>query len=308
MSVGRAAGHPDYTSAGTSKFIPEIWSGKLLDKFYTATVYSEIANTDYEGEIKKVGDKVIIRTVPTITIKDYVKGQKLTYENPESAAVDLTIDYGKYFGFECDDIDAYQSDIALMDKWSDDAGMQMKIAIDYHVWSTIYNSASSYNKGTTAGYRSGSFNLGTSGSPVQLTKANIIDYIVDCGTVLDEYDVPATDRWMVISAWIANLLKKSDLKDASMTGDGQSVLRNGRLGMIDRFTLYLSNQVYSVTDTVLCYYVQFGHKKALTFASQITKTEQLRSSDTFADIVRGLNVYGFEVLQPTLMGTLYCRK
>ena len=30
-----------------SKFIPEIWSGKLQVKFYKSTVFGEIANTDY---------------------------------------------------------------------------------------------------------------------------------------------------------------------------------------------------------------------------------------------------------------------
>ena len=50
---------------------PEIWSGKLIEKFYASTVLAAISNTDYEGEIKNKGDKVIIRTKPTITIKDY---------------------------------------------------------------------------------------------------------------------------------------------------------------------------------------------------------------------------------------------
>ena len=46
MGVNTAAGTPGYT--GT--FIPEIWSGKLLVKFYAETVMSQIANTDYEGK------------------------------------------------------------------------------------------------------------------------------------------------------------------------------------------------------------------------------------------------------------------
>jgi hypothetical protein len=108
--------------------------------------------------------------------------------------------------------------------------------------------------------------------------------------------------------WMAGMLKKSDLKDASMTGDGQSVLRNGRLGMIDRFTLYQSNNTYSLTDTVTCWYVPFGHPKALTFASQITKSEKLRATDTFGDLVRGLNVYGFKVVNDDALGELYVRR
>ena len=41
-----------------NKFIPEIWSGKLIEKFYASTVLAAISNTDYEGEIKNQGDKV----------------------------------------------------------------------------------------------------------------------------------------------------------------------------------------------------------------------------------------------------------
>ncbi len=47
-------------------------------------------------EIKDQGDKIYIRTVPTLTINDYQKGQKLVYERPESDAIEMTIDYGKY--------------------------------------------------------------------------------------------------------------------------------------------------------------------------------------------------------------------
>jgi len=308
MGVARAAGYPDYTNSGTSRFIPEIWSGRMIVKFYKATCLAEISNTDYEGEIKEMGDTVIIRSTPTITINDYSKGQKLDYENPESTPLELLIDKAKYWAFECDDIDLYQSDIKLLDNWSGDAAQQMKITIETKVWEDIYDDMDSSNTGATAGKESSSFDIGTSGSPVQITKANVLDYIVDCGTILDEQNVPETERWFVIPAWMAGLIKKSDLKDASLTGDPQSPIRNGRLGVIDRFTLYSSNTLYSVSDTVTCYYSMFGHISALTFASQITKTEQLRAETTFADLVRGLQVYGYKVIKPEALGTLYCRK
>jgi len=304
-----APSHPNYSSSGTSKFIPEIWSGKLLVKFYMSTVFGEIANTDYEGEIKNYGDKVIIRTTPDITINDYVIGQNLVYQRPESTPVELLIDKGKYFAFTCDDVVAYQSDLKLLDDWSDDAAEQMKIKIDAEILSSVYADVSSYNKGATAGKDSGSINLGTSGSPYQVTKTNVLDILVDCGTVLDEQDIPEQNRWIVIPPWFAGLIKKSDLKDASITGDGTSVLRNGRLGMIDRFTLYTSNNLYTATDgTKTAFYVLFGHKSAISFASQMTKVETLRAESTFGDLVRGLNIYGFKVLKPEAIGLLYCYK
>lgn len=309
MAVGRAAGYPDYTSSGDSQFIPEIWSGKLLEKFYTATTFAAISNTDYVGEISDVGDKVIIRTVPDVTINTYTKGQKLTYENLESDPIEMTIDYGKYYAFTIDDIDAYQSDIALMDSWANDASQQMKITIDAHLYSLTYDDASAYNKGTTAGYRSSGFNLGTLTSAVQLTKANILEYIVDCGTVLTEYNIPEDGRWIVLPAWATGLIIKSDLKDVSMTGDSASPIRNGYIGKIRNFDIYESNQLYSVSDSGYTgYYVPFGHRSAISFASQITKSESLRAESTFGDLVRGLNVYGVKTLQPTALGCLYCKK
>jgi hypothetical protein len=303
-----AAGHPDYSSAGTSKFIPEIWSTKLLIKFYEATVFADISNTDYEGEITGHGSKVIIRTIPNVVIKTYVKGQKLVYDTYESAPVELEIDKGKYFAFGVDNVDKRQADIDFVSAWSTDASEQMKIAIDVDILADIYADVSSYNKGATAGKKSSSYNLGTAGSSVAITKSNVIDYIVDCASALSECNIPETNRWMVLPTWMSNLLKKSDLKDASMTGDGESTLRNGRLGKIDNFTLYVSNNYTAVSDTYSCYHVLFGHKSALTFASQMVDMETLKNPDTFGDLIRGMNVYGYNVNKPESIGDLYCRK
>ena len=218
------------------------------------------------------------------------------------------------FAFTCDDIDAYQSDIKLMNTFSADAAEQMKIAIDSNVLDTIcadYATATTIpaaNQGATAGAISSSFNLGAAATPapVQITKANVLEYIVDCGTVLDEQNVPDSGRWLIIPSWFANLIKKSDLKDASMTGEGSGVIRNGRIGILDRFTLYLSNNLY--VDNTHNYFCLFGTNAAITFAAQMTKMETLRAESTFGDLVRGLNVYGFRVVKPEALGLLYCEK
>ena len=65
--------------------------------------------------------------------------------------------------------------------------------------------------------------------------------------VMFEQNIPETGRWLVIPAWLAAMIKKSELRDVSLSGDGASMLRNGRLGMIDRFTLYMSNLLPSGT-------------------------------------------------------------
>jgi hypothetical protein len=306
----RVSGHPDYSSSGTTnRFIPEIWSGKLQVKFYDAVVTAAITNTDYQGEIANQGDKVIIRTIPTITIKSYKAGTSLVYDRPESPPIELDIDQGYYWALTVDDVMAHQSDLGLMNIWSTDASEQLKLTMDTNMLTYMTSNVHASNTGATAGALSSSFNIGVSGTPIGLTKANILDYIIDCGTVLDEQNIPETGRWFVIPPWAAGMIKKSDLKDASLSGDGTSIMRNGRLGMIDRFTLYNSNRLVSATDgAVTAYSILFGHKLATTFASQITKTEALRAETTFGDLVRGLNVFGRKAVKPEGMGKLYCYK
>jgi len=304
-------GHPDYTRSGDSRFIPELWAGKLLEKLYLTTVFGEISNTDYEGQIKNFGDTIEVRTTPDITVNDYVIGQNLVYQRPESEAVEMKIDQGKYFAFTCDDVIAKQSDIKLMDDWTDDGGRQLAIAIDANVLAYAYPlSQATYNQGNAAGKESGDIMLGASGAQLQLTKSNILDVIVDCGLVLDEQQVPEQGRWIVLPKWATAMLKKSDLKDVSMTGDGESVLRNGRLGRIDRFTIYGSSNLTTATDASgpKCWQAMFGHPMAISFATQLTKMETLRAESTFGDLVRALNIFGRKVFHPEALGTLYIYK
>lgn len=286
----------------SGNFIPEIWSGKLIENFYDATVLSSISNTDYEGEIRRMGDTVNIRTTPEITIRSYIKGQTLTVESPDKPKLQLLIDKGEYFACIEDDIDKIQSDIKLMDTWSKDASERMKIAIDQRVLTDMLPDISSLNRGATAGAKTASFNLGTTASPITVTKDGaastvaVVDLIVDLGTVLDEANAPETGRFIVIPAKMAGQIKKSELKDASLTGDGTTPLRNGRLGMIDRFTLYVSHNLK--VDTGGKFNIVAGHKMGFTFASQMTEMETIRAESTFGNVVRGLQVYGYKVVKP----------
>lgn len=305
MAIQAAAGTPQYS--GT--FIPEVWSGKLLVKFYAATVIAAITNTDYEGEISDLGDKVKIRTVPDIVIRNYNKNQTLQIQRPESPNVELTIDKAKYFNFICDDIDKHQTDIALMESWAADASEQMKISVDTDFLLEVFPDADADNSGLTAGKDSQDINLGVTGTPLQLTKANILEVLVDMGTVLDEQNVPEEARSVVLPPWTCGLIKKSDLKDASLAGDGTSILRNGRVGMIDRWVIYHSNLLNTVTDGAdKVWNIIACQRHAISFAAQMTKMESLRAESTFGTLVRGLNVYGHDTLKPTALVHLYAKK
>jgi hypothetical protein len=188
-----------------------------------------------------------------------------------------------------------------MDQWSKDASERMKIKIDQRVLTDMLTDVHASNKGQTAGAISGNIDLGVAGTPEALTKSNVIDLLINMGTVLDEANSPEQDRFVIIPAKMAGLIKQSDLKDASITGDGSSPLRNGRLGMIDRFTVFVSHNLKKTSGGEFS--VIGGHKMGFTFASQMTNMETIRSETTFGNIIRGLQVYGYKVTKPEALAT-----
>ncbi len=304
--------YPTGGSANTLQntgFIPEIWSGKLVEKFYASTVLAAISNTDYEGEIKNKGDRVKIRTKPTITISNYGADGLLTLQRPSGSTVELYIGNGKFFSLILDDVMALQSDLNLLSMWSDDAAQQMKIEVDKDVLGGILNGPAAANQGTTAGILTANVNLGvTSSGPVSVVgrdptgaQVEIVDVLLRMGQVLDEQNIPEVGRWVVLPAWAGRMIKQSELRQAYLSGDSVTILRNGRLGMIDRFTVYISNLLPNgvaggVAAGEWVFYA--GHAHGLTFATQISKVESLRSELTFGQVLRGLQVYGYQVVDP----------
>ena len=313
--------NPSYSGA----FIPTLWSGKLLAKFYQNTMLSEVTNTDYEGELKNQGDTVRIRLAPSISISDYTVGQTLSYEVPTPIFQDMQVTKGKYFGVQVNDVLAYQSDMNLMNMFTEDAAKQLKIAIENEVFfnSFVTEGPAAQNEGGTAGKISAAYNLGTDIAPIdQATPENVLKAILRMSTVLDEQNVPEDGRFLILSPYDRHLLMQSSIAQAYFTGDQSSTIRTGKIGMLDRFSVYVSNLLPrgeagkalvaglsatstggAVTNAKARRLMVAGTKAATSFAMTINKTEPLRNQTDFGDIVRGLAVYGRKVVKPEAMVT-----
>lgn len=305
--VTRTGGYTNYSSSNTTNnYIPVLFAKKMLRNFYAESCYQLISNTDYEGQIKQVGDSVIIRKAPTLSIGDYTVGGTITYEVPTSTAVELNIDTAKVWAFKIDDIDELQSDMPLMNEFTQAAAQQLEVTIDTDVLSVWSAGAAAANKGTTAGALTGMINLGTAGAGTGVAisggeSGTALNFILDANQTLDEQNIPDTGRFIVLPSWYISKLKSGVLRRADVTGDSTSVLRSGVVGMIDKFLVIRSNNLpWDATNknsTVL-----FGNKEACTFAMQLTKNESLRIQNSFGEYVRGLAVYGKQVVQPTALG------
>ena len=101
------------------------------------------------------------------------------------------------------------------------------------------------------------------------------------------------------------------IAEVQVTGDASSNLRNGLAtpGTLAGFTCYKSTALNSTagTDQVTLSGVATdasenvilaGHISSTATASHIAKTEVVRSTESFSDVVRGLHVFGRKVLRP----------
>lgn len=287
-----APGQPTFD--GTA--IHEVWSPKMIENFYASTVLGAIANTDWEGEIQGQGSSVKIRTTPEVSVTDYSRGQKVTYQQLDPGVIELPIDKSNLWGIADEDVSRTQSDLALLDKLTADAARRVAIRTDTRVLGTVYTDVPAVNRGATAGKISASINLGVDGgAALSVTKDTAHELIAQMMQVLDEQDAPEEGRWVVIPAWMKTHILTGKLIDASVTGDGTSIYRNGRMGILANATIYHSNLLSKTGNN---FRILAGHKMAIAFAQQFVKTEKLRSQDTFADLVRGLSVWGVKVVKP----------
>ena len=301
MAFGSAGG---YGNLPSGNFTPQIFSQKVQKFFRRASVVEDITNTDYAGEIENFGDTVKIIKEPTITVQDYARGTAVSTQDLADDQITLIVDQGSYFAFKVDDIEERQSHVNFEALATSSGAYSLKKNYDYNVLKYIYDNAS-----TSAG------NTGTDASPVTgTTNSNTLADIVSAAkSVLDQNDVPEENRWLVASPKFFQQLKKADAKlvDQSVMMDGgASQIRNGK--MTDRplfgFNMYMSNAIvnggagaaasktFSSTNSGE-YIFLYGHMSSVATANHIAKTELIRDPDSFADIVRGLHVFGRKVLR-----------
>lgn len=151
--------------------------------------------------------------------------------------------------------------------------------------------------------------VGTSGT----YDASPIEVMNRVSRLMDELSVPAEGRWLVMDPYFKELLldENSKLVNEDYNPGGGEGLNNGKIArnMIRGFRIYQSNNLPYIgtknttattgaRDSTNFNVLLFGHDSAVATASQINKTEQLRSHTTFADVIRGLHLYGRKILRP----------
>jgi hypothetical protein len=175
--------------------------------------------------------------------------------------------------------------------------------------------ASDFNSGTAGEAIAILPRTGSGAAPTNAGDANPLQVIARMARKLDQQNVDSQGRWLVLDPVFIEVLKDEDsrLFNADFGGSG---LMNGIVSSnIHGFTVYASNNLPSVgtgssfagVNSAVNYgAIVAGHSSAVATAEQINKTETYRDPDSFADIVRGMHLYGRKILRPEgLVNAIY---
>lgn len=134
------------------------------------------------------------------------------------------------------------------------------------------------------------------------------------GRLLDQQNVDKAGRWIVIDPVMMEVLQDEDSRFLNADYGDSGGLRNGLvINNWNGFRVYVSNNLPQVgggsaTTSTANQNTDFGvivagHDSAVATAEQINKTETYRDPDSFADIVRGMHLYGRKILRPEAITT-----
>ena len=212
------------------------------------------------------------------------------------------------FSLKFSDVDQVQSQYNLLDGYSAIAMQKLGDLKDKQVMVALIKAV-----------KNSANMIGTAAAPQAVTKDDIYDYLVDARVALTNagalngngfYSFKGNQEEMEFLAPVYTctpkvfglMLKSTQLTHPTANAD--QVIERGQKSMMAGFEIDQDTVLTTITATDvtgLADGAQIGiaaTKMAVTYANQYTKVEKLRDPDCFADIVRGLELYGFAVIHP----------
>lgn len=229
-------------------FIPELWALELFAAMQKKLVMAGLVWTPRDSEASKItrmGDTIRLQQISHIAARDKSANTDVTYDNVTETDLTITINKHKYVAFNIEDILAAQAQPDLRAEYVKEAAYGLALAVDSDLMA-LYSGLSQ--------------SVGVGGSDISEQT------ILDGKLLLDNADVPREGRSFVIAPAQENvLLKIPRFTEVQMIGGGGEAIRNGMIGRIHGFDVYVSTNVAASGGTT--YNLMF-HREAFGLAMQ----------------------------------------
>jgi len=268
-------------------FVPHIFSAAVLRDYEKVSVFADLVSRDYSGEISAVGDRVRVPKIAAVEVRDYQKGNAITYDNVDGTYIDVVVDQANYWALKAEDVDQLQAAPPLLAAATKNAAYALRDTVDKY-------SAGILTAAATKLYATTPFEPQVASLPTGTPNLGYIDLFTTISMKFDELSVPRGSRWVVVPPYIVKGLTDSVIA-AGMPNE--KPIGEGFVSRISGLSVYVSNNLIKETngDT----WILAGVKESATHIMQLTKTEALRDRDTFSDLIRGLAVYTTAALLPS---------
>ena len=267
-----------------NNFIPTVWSETLyreLDKEYVGVRH---CNRDFEGDIRAKGDTVKICGIGDVSVFDYTKNTDMSAPETLSDSVrTLSIDRAKAFNFQIDDIDRAQQSPKVMGEAMRKAAAALADSADSYIYS-LYTDVTEENTIKKTGFK----------------YSDVLDTLIEARKRLLANNVSGgTETVLEVSPDVAALILKSKIIESDSNTE---TLECGYIGSFIGFKIYVSNNVAEADEDGKKYFKCYARtKRAISFAEQLSEINAYRPEKRFADAVKGLHLYGAQIIYPTEM-------
>ena len=273
--------------------VPIVVAAAFLTEYRKVRVYADRTNNTWRNSLRSSGDRVIVNTPQAGAIADYTANGAVTYANADvGTPVTLMVDKIKSWSLKFDDILAARSSLRVLTADVAETAQALAETVDSDVRAAMVAEASDVTTNLALNHNK------TGGLKVDDLR------LASFHRLLDVANVPRAGRWAIVGPYTAEILQKIALANdqllASSRGAQGEQLLNGALGQFAGFQWYVGPSTwsgYNASGNTANEELIFGNDTATAFVDQVTRTEQMRLPDTFADAVRGLYSYGAKVVR-----------
>jgi len=275
MAVG------NITTTTAANFIPELWSPMVKRAVESNLTMARLVMRDFEGEIRQKGDTVHIADISNLSVGDKSASSNVSYETITEDKTDITINKHKYAAFKLEDIVAVQSNVNLMNEYSNKIGYALAKVIDTDLLALYVALSQSVGADNTA-----------------ITETTFLQAV----QYLDQADAPETDRSGVFYAGEkANFLAVDTFVQYDATGIGgqQNPIIKGQFGELYGVKIYFTTNVTTTGSPAGNHNLMF-HKEAFALAMQRDiRIQSQYDIDALAEKVVGDVLYGLSEYRDT---------
>ena len=264
-----------------------IYSRKIETARKGNAVASQNSYLGYTDEMKNKGDTIKVITLGQVDLMDY-NGGNINFDNIDDAAVNVRLTEQKYFAKKIDRADKIKTDVDYETALLNEAGRNIANDTDKFIYKSIYNGLKKSQSSII--------------EAVDATSKNIFDYILRAQTLLNMADAPSDKRVLEVSPLMYEKIQKMLITTDT---NNSELLRKGFCGKLLDFDVYMTNNIYNDGEFDYCI---ARTSTAYAFALTLKEIERVKPSHLFADAMKGLVVYGGEIIRPKEIALIKFKK